>query len=82
MTRKTTPILALASAGLLAVTGAAFAHEMDADGDGNYTLEEIRSDFADLTEEDYALLDTNGDGVVDAEEIEAARADGPLKPAE
>ena len=79
---KTTPILALAAAGLLAATGAAFAHEMDGDGDGNYTLEEIRSDFPDLTEEQYATLDLNGDGIVDADEIEAARVDGPLKRSE
>jgi len=78
----TTRLLAAAAGGLIALSGAAFAHEMDADGDGNYTLEEIRSDFPDLTEEDYTLLDINGDGTVDAQEIETARADGPLKKAE
>lgn len=79
---KPARIFTLASAGLLAVAGAALAHEMDEDGDGNYTLEEIRSDFAELTEEEYATLDLNGDGIVDADEIEAARVDGPLKRAD
>lgn len=71
--------IAAAAIGATGFAGAALAHEMDADGDGNYTLEEIRSDFPDLTEADYALLDINGDGVVDADEIAAAREDGPLK---
>lgn len=75
--------LALAAGSIALVAyGTAFAHEMDTDADGNYTIEEIRSDFPDLTEDDYASLDTNGDGLVDADEIEAARVDGPLKPAE
>ncbi len=75
-------LITAAAIGAAGFAGAAMAHEMDTDGDGNYTLEEIRSDFADLTEADYALIDTNQDGQVDADEVAAARVDGPLKPAE
>lgn len=75
---KTTPILALAAAGLLAATGAAFAHEMDTDQDGLYTLVEMQTEYADLTQEQYDALDTNKDGAVDAEELAAAIESGAL----
>ena len=47
-----------------------------------YSLIEIQSDFPDLTEAEYASLDTNQDGQVDADEVAAARIDGPLKKSE
>jgi len=75
---KTTPILALAAAGLLAATGAAFAHEMDTDQDGLYSLAEMQTEYADLTQEQYDALDTNKDGAVDAEELAAAIESGAL----
>ena len=67
---------------IAALAGAAMAHEMDTDGDGAYSLIEIQSDFPDLTEAEYASLDTNQDGQVDADEVAAARIDGPLKTSE
>ena len=66
---NTTRILTLATAGLLVVTGAAYAHEMDTDQDGLYSLTEMLTEYADLTQEDYDALDTNKDGAVDADEL-------------
>jgi len=68
--------------GMMALTGAAMAHEMDIDQDGLYTLAELRSEYPDLTEADYAALDTNQDEAVDAAELAAAIAEGRLAPME
>jgi len=46
---NTTRILTLATAGLLVVSGAAYAHEMDTDQDGLYSLTEMLTEYADLT---------------------------------
>ncbi|SEW14993.1 EF hand [Aliiroseovarius sediminilitoris] len=75
---KTTRIISLAAAGFLAVTGAALAHEMDTDQDGLYTLTEMQTEYAELTQSDYDALDTNADGAIDADELEAAIASGAL----
>lgn len=75
---NTIRILAAASAGLLLISGAAFAHEMDTDQDGLYSLPEMLTEYADLTQEQYDALDTNTDGAVDAEELAAAIESGVL----
>lgn len=75
---NTIRILAAASTGLLLISGAAFAHEMDTDQDGLYSYAEMLTEYADLTEEQYDALDTNGDGAVDAEELAAAIDSGAL----
>lgn len=45
------------------IVSKAFAHVLDADGDGNITLEEYN-----------AVFDADGDGVVDAKEENMARS--------
>lgn len=75
---KTTRIITLATAGFLAISGAAFAHEMDTDEDGLYSLTEMLTEYADLTQEGYDALDTNADGAIDAEELAAAIESGAL----
>jgi len=75
---KTTRILTLATAGLLVVSGATYAHEMDTDQDGLYSLTEMLTEYADLTQEDYDALDTNKDEAVDADELAAAIESGVL----
>lgn len=75
---NTIRILAAASAGLLLISGAAFAHEMDTDQDGLYTLAEMQTEYADLTQEQYDALDTNRDGAVDVDELQAAIESGAL----
>jgi len=79
---NTKTLIAALAVGAVGFAGAAVAHEMDTDEDGFYSLIEIQSDFPDLTEAEYATLDTNQDGQVDADEVAAARIDGPLKKAE
>lgn len=71
------------SAACLAVIGLAVsatamsaATEMDSDGDGFYSFSELLVGFPTLTEETYLLLDANGDGSVDAEEVAAAQQAG------
>ena len=78
MTMNATRIIGFASAGLLAIAGAAFAHEMDTDQDGLYSLSEMQTEYADLTQQDYDALDTSKDGAVDAEELTAAIENGTL----
>lgn len=54
---------------------------VDADADGQVTLEELQAVHAEITAEDFAALDVNGDGVLDADEY-AAGVDGGLIPSE
>ena len=75
---NTTRILTLATAGLLVVSGTAYAHEMDTDQDGLYSLTEMLTEYADLTDAQYDVLDTNEDGAIDAEEFAAAIDSGAL----
>jgi len=62
----------------LGFAGAALAHEMDTDQDGLYSLTEMLTEYADLTQEDYDALDTNKDAAVDADELAAAIESGVL----
>ncbi|MEZ5913602.1 MAG: EF-hand domain-containing protein [Paracoccaceae bacterium] len=52
----------------------------DTDGDGSYSLAELQVAYPDLTEEGYASIDANADGVVDEAELAAAVADGLAAP--
>ncbi|MGR3436432.1 MAG: hypothetical protein ACU0CO_16340 [Shimia sp.] len=51
---------------------AALAQEMDADGDGLVTWDELSAAMPDVTEETFTLADTNVDGGLDADELQAA----------
>lgn len=42
---------------------------LDADKDGNYTLEEVRAAHPDLTQEEYSSFDANKDGKVSRDEL-------------
>ena len=75
---KTITLIAATGIAVSAFAGSVLAHEMDTDEDGLYSLKEMRTEYADLTEADYAALDTNQDEAIDAEELAAAIADGRL----
>ena len=45
----------------------------DTDGNGTYSMEELTAAFPDLTAEAFGEADANGDGQVDADELQAAR---------
>lgn len=67
------------AAGILAASGAmADMAEVDQNGDGVASYEEIAAVYQDVTEEAFAGMDTNGDGSLDAGEMMAAQEAGQL----
>ncbi len=50
----------------------------DTDGNGAYSLEELKAAFPDLTEEAFKAADTDADGAVSADELKAAQAAGTI----
>jgi len=73
---KLNPIIAAACLGAAALGSAAMAQDLDTDGDGMYSMEEMLTAFPDLTEATFTTADANGDGVIDEQELAAAQADG------
>ena len=73
-------VLAAACLGALFASTAA-AQEVDADGDGMVTLEELLAVYPTVTEETFAAADTDADGMLSADELAAAQEVG-LIPAE
>ncbi|NIZ14342.1 EF-hand domain-containing protein [Phaeobacter sp. HF9A] len=71
----TAAIAALAAGPALA---AGFAAEVDADGSGTLSLEELQVAYPALTADTFAMIDVNADGEADAEEIAAAEDAGLL----
>lgn len=80
-TRRLRPVLtalvAVIGTGIVA-TGYAMgqAETMDADGDGLVTLSELQTAMPDMTEAEFAALDANADGALDAGELAAAQEAG------
>lgn len=52
----------------------------DTDGNGAYSFEELKAAYPDLNEATFTSVDINGDGQVDADELQAAREAGTLAP--
>ena len=50
----------------------------DTDGNGTYSFEELQAAYPDLTTATFTAIDVNGDGQVDADELQAAREAGTL----
>ncbi|MGC9371586.1 MAG: EF-hand domain-containing protein [Paracoccaceae bacterium] len=75
-----TTLIATAFATLLA--GPLAAQDMtevaDTDGNGTFSMEELKVAYPDLTEEAFAEIDTSADGEVDTAELEAALEAGLL----
>ena len=72
-----TKTMTLMAAALLAATPA-LAQELDADADGNVTLEEFQLAYPDTSTDVFATLDTDQDGVLNATEVQAAIDAGVL----
>lgn len=66
-------IIALGFAAGLA-TLPAFAQEApaDVDGNGTWSMEELKAAYPDLSEETFAAMDTSADGQIDQAEYDAA----------
>ena len=58
---------------------AAMAEVEDANGDGVYSMDELKVTYPELTEDVFSQLDANNDGALDADEMAAAQAAGILK---
>jgi hypothetical protein len=69
-----------------ALATAAFAADLpmveDADASGSWSMAELQTVWADMTEDGFKAIDTNVDGAVDATELQAAWDNGVLKPVE
>ncbi|MDV7145515.1 EF-hand domain-containing protein [Tropicimonas sp. TH_r6] len=50
----------------------------DTDGDGVFSMDELKAAYPDLTEDTFSVVDTNADGVIDAEELAVAIGAGVL----
>lgn len=74
----TKTLLAPAAALLLALPAFAQSANVDINADGMYSFPEVQAAAPDVTEDDFAALDSNGDGLLDAEEIAAGEAAGVL----
>lgn len=77
------PVFSLTAFGLaLSIAGAAGAQTApevpDTDGNGTRSLAEMQAAYPDMTAGRFDLIDANGDGVVDADELAAAGQAGML----
>ena len=69
-------IMTMTLAGLtaLALSTTAFANtEIDTDGDGLMSMGELQAAYPTLSEDLFAAMDANGDGMIDADEFTAAQ---------
>lgn len=64
--------------GMGALATSAFAQDVDANGDGLMTMDEIQAAYPDMTAEQFSQIDTNGDGAIDNAEFTAAQDAGLL----
>lgn len=64
--------------GLLGTTAFAQSAAVDTNGDGMYSLPEVQAAMPDMSQDDFVLLDANGDGLLDADEIAAGTEAGIL----
>ena len=70
-------LAALAVTGLATATIAQSA-EIDTNEDGLYSYPELQVAMPDMTEEEFMIIDVNGDGLLDMDEVAAATDAGLL----
>lgn len=56
------------------------ASEIDANGDGVLTMDEVQAALPDITSETFAAMDQNADGALDEGEVSAAQGAGLMPP--
>lgn len=61
---------------MAASTLGATAGEIDSNGDGLMTIDEVQAVFPDVTAESFAEVDTNDDGALDDAEMVAGQEQG------
>lgn len=62
----------------LSATAVSAQSEIDADGDGLLSYNELLAAYPAMTEENFTAIDTNSDGAVDADEMKIAEEAGLL----
>lgn len=75
----------LIAAGLVTLPMAAFAADYmaaDANQDGMLSLEEVQAILPEVTTDTFVAVDTDGDGLVNADELAAAQAEGLMPEAD
>ncbi|WP_375255635.1 hypothetical protein [Yoonia sp.] len=77
MTGTVKAILTL-SAAVFAAPVLAQSADIDINGDGMYSYAEVRAYAPDLSQETFNVVDTSGDGLLDASEIAAGVSAGLL----
>ncbi|MCF6233603.1 MAG: hypothetical protein L3J36_10990 [Rhodobacteraceae bacterium] len=70
---KTVLLSTIIIAGLSATSVAA---QVDTNGDGILTLDEVNAAFPDIKAEEFSAMDANADGVLDNDEVAAAQDAG------
>jgi len=78
MTRTLKLIAPIAVLTALAVPGFAQSADIDINGDGMYSYPELQAVMPEVSEDDFTVLDTSGDGLLDADEIAVATEAGLL----
>ena len=75
------PLITLVTALGLTAAGMALADDIDTDGDGLLSFDEVLAAHPDLTEDAFAAMDGNGDGQLDEDEVKTATDAGLIPPA-
>ncbi|MFA8442869.1 hypothetical protein [Yoonia sp.] len=78
MTRTLKLIAPIAVLTALAVPSFAQDADIDINGDGMYSYPELQAVMPEMSEDDFSVLDTSGDGLLDADEIAVATEAGML----
>ncbi len=81
MTKLTTLTLA-ACVAVPSLVLAQAASELDTNGDGVLTIDEVQASFPEVTSDAFTAMDLNADGALDVEEIAAAQEAGLMPPTE
>lgn len=77
--KRTMMTVALGLAAATAPAGIALAQAVsDTDGNGVYSIEELRAAYPQVNGALFGSVDIDGNGSVDADELQAARENGTL----
>lgn len=74
---KTVCALAL-TFGLVGFAANAQTTVSDTDGNGVFSMEELKAAYPDLTADQFQQMDVDGSGAIDADELQAARENGVI----
>lgn len=75
---KKTVLTLLAATGLALPTSLMAASEIDTNGDGVLTIDEVQAAFPEVTVDAFTAMDVNADGALDDDEVVAAQEAGMM----